>query len=64
MLLSTSTASSARSSRCTRSDTPIERATMPTTGTAPSMHSSRKVIGGKSVTPTFITGQFRPHDSV
>ena len=34
------------------------------TGSPSQMHSVRNASGGKSVTPSFITGQLKPHTSV
>ena len=46
------------------SETPCTRATSQMTARPPTILSTRKVSGGNSRTPIFMTGQFRPQNSV
>ena len=51
-----------QSRRSIAKGTRIARSTSQRTGRPSHIEIARKVSGGKPVTPTFITGQLRPHD--
>ncbi len=64
MLVTVSRPTSRQSLRSIRSGTFSTAVTAHSTGSPSHIDSERNVSGGKPVTPTFMTGQFRPQATV